>query len=271
MKCPGCGGRELEPDGDGLLRCIGCGEILDGGPEWGSFAAVPGEVAGGEAVVSPPGDAPAASEHLLQQWQEAVRLHGTPGRTLLLASQEIERLADALQLPTHVREGALELFSEALRRKLVRGRQTERVAAALLYASARQERLPLTADDVARVAGGRRLELARLYRNLSRGLGLKITPQVATDFLPRFARQLKLSDETVAQARQLLRQATDAGYGQGLGPGTLAGAALYLACREAGEPRSQKQVAQVAGITEVTVRTRYQELARLASGGSLKL
>ena len=39
MKCPSCGGRELEPDGDGLLRCIGCGEILDGGPEWGSFAA----------------------------------------------------------------------------------------------------------------------------------------------------------------------------------------------------------------------------------------
>ena len=50
MKCPGCGGRELEPDGDGLLRCIGCGEILDGGPEWGSFTAVPAEAAGGEAV-----------------------------------------------------------------------------------------------------------------------------------------------------------------------------------------------------------------------------
>jgi transcription initiation factor TFIIB len=48
-------------------------------------------------------------------------------------------------------------------------------------------------------------------------------------------------------------------------PGALAGAALYLACREAGEPRSQKQVAQVAGITEVTVRTRYLELSRLLS------
>ena len=116
MKCPSCGGRELEPDGDGLLRCIGCGEILDGGPEWGSFAAVPAEAEGGKAIVPPPGNAPAASEHLLQQWQEAVRLHGTPGRTLLLASQEIERLADALRLPPHVREGALELFSEALRK-----------------------------------------------------------------------------------------------------------------------------------------------------------
>jgi len=271
MKCPSCGGRELEPDGDGLLRCIGCGEILDGGPEWGSFAAVPAEAAGGEAVVSPPGDAPAASEHLLQQWQEAMRLHGTPGRTLLLASQEIERLADVLRLPPHVREGALELFSEALRRKLVRGRQTERVATALLYASVRLEQLPLTLDEVA--AGSRlgRLELGRLYRGLVRELQLEIEPQVAADFLPRFARKLKLSDETVAQARQLLHRAADAGYGQGLGPGTLAGAALYLACREAGEPRSQKQVAQVAGITEVTVRTRYQELARLASGGSLKL
>ena len=124
MKCPGCGGRELEPDGEGLLRCEGCGEIIDGGPAWDSFAAAPAEPASETAVAPPHGNAPVA-DHALQQWQAAVRLHGTPGRTLLLASQEIERLADVLRLPTRVRESALELFSEALRRKLVRGRQTD--------------------------------------------------------------------------------------------------------------------------------------------------
>ena len=244
MKCPGCGGRELEPDGDGLLRCEGCGEIIDGGPAWGSFAVAPAEPASETAVRPPHGDAPVA-EHALQQWQE------------------IERLDDALRLPTHVRESALELFSEALRRKLVRGRQTERVAAALTYAAIRQERLPLTMDDVAAASGLGRLELGRLYRTLARGLELKVAPQAAADFLPRFAKKLQLADETARQAHLLLRQAADAGYGQGMRPGALAGAALYLACREAGEPRSQKQVAQVAGITEVTVRTRYLELSRL--------
>jgi len=264
MKCPGCGGRELEPDGDGLLRCEGCGEIIDGGPAWGSFAVAPAEPASETAVAPPHGDAPVA-DHALQQWQAAVQLHGTSGRTLLLASQEIERLDDALRLPTRVRESALELFSEALRRKLVRGRQTERVAAALTYAAIRQERLPLTMDDVAAASGLGRLELGRLYRTLARGLELKVAPQAAADFLPRFAKKLQLADETARQAHLLLRQAADAGYGQGMRPGALAGAALYLACREAGEPRSQKQVAQVAGITEVTVRTRYQELSRLLS------
>ena len=271
MKCPGCGGRELEPDGDGLLRCTACGEIIDGGPEWGSFTAVPTEATGREAVVSPPSDAPATSEHLLQQWQDAVRLHGTPGRTLLLASQEIERLADILRLPLHVRESALELFSEALRRKLVRGRQTESVATALLYTSIRQEQLPLTLDEIAAESRLERLELGRLYRTLVRELQLEIEPQMAADFLQRFAQKLKLGDKTVAHARQLLHRAAEAGYGQGLGPGTLAGSALYLACREAGEPRSQKQVAGVAGITEITVRTRYQEIARLASDGGREL
>jgi transcription initiation factor TFIIB len=104
-----------------------------------------------------------------------------------------------------------------------------------------------------------------------RELQLELEPQMATDFLPRFAQKLELADKTVAHARQLLHRAAKAGYGQGLGPGTLAGAALYLACREAGEPRSQKQVAGIAGITEITVRTRYQELARLASDGGLEL
>ncbi|MEM1742085.1 MAG: sigma factor-like helix-turn-helix DNA-binding protein, partial [Desulfurococcaceae archaeon] len=48
----------------------------------------------------------------------------------------------------------------------------------------------------------------------------------------------------------------------GKDPAGLAAAAVYIASLELGEKRTQKEVAQVAGVTEVTVRNRYKELVK---------
>jgi len=42
----------------------------------------------------------------------------------------------------------------------------------------------------------------------------------------------------------------------------LAAAALYIACRKTGEKRTQKEIAEEAGVTEVTIRNRYGELVK---------
>jgi transcription initiation factor TFIIB len=41
----------------------------------------------------------------------------------------------------------------------------------------------------------------------------------------------------------------------------MAAAALYIASVLCGERRTQREVADVAGVTEVTIRNRYKELA----------
>ena len=43
----------------------------------------------------------------------------------------------------------------------------------------------------------------------------------------------------------------------------MAAAALYLACVMNGENRTQKVLAAASGVTEVTIRNRYQELKRV--------
>jgi len=40
----------------------------------------------------------------------------------------------------------------------------------------------------------------------------------------------------------------------------LAAAALYIACVQEGERKTQKEIAESAGVTEVTVRNRYKGL-----------
>jgi len=42
----------------------------------------------------------------------------------------------------------------------------------------------------------------------------------------------------------------------------LAAAALYIACLVKNEKKTQKDIAEAAGVTEVTVRNRYKSLRR---------
>ena len=44
------------------------------------------------------------------------------------------------------------------------------------------------------------------------------------------------------------------------GPTGIAAAAIYLAAKKQKQDRTQSEVAQVAGVTEVTIRNRYKEL-----------
>jgi transcription initiation factor TFIIB len=46
----------------------------------------------------------------------------------------------------------------------------------------------------------------------------------------------------------------------GKDPMGLAASVLYLACLETGENKTQTDIAEAAGVTEVTVRNRYKNL-----------
>ena len=54
--------------------------------------------------------------------------------------------------------------------------------------------------------------------------------------------------------------ARDVELTSGRGPTGIAAAALYVASLIHGEKRTQREVADVAGVTEVTIRNRYKEL-----------
>ena len=59
---------------------------------------------------------------------------------------------------------------------------------------------------------------------------------------------------------EILEEAKKRGLTAGKDPAGLAAAAVYTAAQLYDERRTQKDVARVAGVTEVTVRNRYKEL-----------
>ena len=183
----------------------------------------------------------------------------------------IDEVVARLELSFAVKEEAARLYREAADKGLTRGRSIQSMVAATVYAACRRLKVPVTLDEIASVfdmkdAPAKR-EIARNYRLLVRDLGLKIPVIEPERFVYRIASALNLPDNVVVEAINIVREVKKRGLTAGKDPSGLAAAAVYLAALKHGYRKTQKEVAQVAGVTEVTVRNRYKEIDRVLKIG----
>ena len=194
----------------------------------------------------------------LKKWQE--RVSTSIERNLRLAMAELRRVASFLNLPSVVRDEASRVYNYVLQRGLVRGRSMESVIAACIYAACRSYNIPRTLDEIAGASDVERKEIGRTYRFIVRKLKIKVTPSSPKDYISRFSSILHLSPKTQNEALKILKKADISELTSGRGPAGIAAAALYVAALLNDEKKTQREVADVAGITEVTIRNRYKEL-----------
>jgi transcription initiation factor TFIIB len=81
-------------------------------------------------------------------------------------------------------------------------------------------------------------------------------------YVSRIAERTGISGQAQGIAVRILREARDKRAVAGKDPMGLAAAALYIACLQNNEKKTQKDIAEAAGVTEVTVRNRYKTLKR---------
>jgi transcription initiation factor TFIIB len=194
----------------------------------------------------------------LRKWQ--YRISTAIERNLKLALAELKRVASYLKLPKSVEEESARIYTLAVQRGLVRGRSMESVVAGALYAACRRHEVPRTLDELSEASGIEKKEIGRTYRFVTRELGITILPSNPSDYIARFSSSLKLSPETQSRAVEILEEAQKHELTSGRGPTGIAAAALYVSALIHGEKRTQREVADVAGVTEVTIRNRYKEL-----------
>lgn len=206
----------------------------------------------------------------LKKWQE--RVSTSIERNLRLAMAELRRVASFLNLPSVVRDEAARVYRFVLQRGLVRGRSMESVIAACIYAACRSYNIPRTLDEIASASDVARKEIGRTYRFIIRKLGIKVKPSSPKDYISRFSSILHLSPKSQNHALTILKKADISELTSGRGPAGIAAAALYVSALLNDEKKTQREVADVAGITEVTIRNRYKELIdRLGIEDKLKM
>ena len=290
IKCPKCGSTNLSRDyRRGELICNDCGlvieeDFIDHGPEWRAFDSEQREK---RARVGAPmtytihdkglstmiswtnRDAYGkfiptrnrAQLYRLRKWQTRTRISDSIERNLALALSALDQMSSALSLPKNVRETAAMIYRKAVRKKLIRGRTIEGVTAAVLYAACRQCNVPRTLEEIGNIAQMKKKEIGRNYRNILHRLELKLLPTTPQDYISRFCSELKLSSDVQAKTLEILQEATHQEITSGRGPTGIAAASIYIASVLCGEQRTQREIAEVAGVTEVTIRNRYKEIA----------
>ncbi len=283
--CPECKSTDFDFDSSRAeITCKKCGLVIqdfviDNGPEWVAYNHE--EQASKSRVGSPlspavhdfglPTDMDWKNDNIspeniskyyrMRKWNKKIRISGTKERNLASALTQIHTKCSNLLLPKIVRESAAKVYRNALENKLIRGRTIEGVVLSSIYIACRQCKIPRTLSEIACESSLTRKQLARTYRFLARELNIKLNPVSPVDYIPRFASELNISEHSQAKAIRIVEESKDAGLNSGRGPGGIAAAALYISTLMDNEKKSQRDIAEVAGITEVTLRNRYKELS----------
>ena len=287
--CGRCGKNSMLTDNvTGERFCGKCGYVItetlqDAGPEWRSFSkeggADPTRTGAptsltmhdrGLATIINPANKDASGKPLstsmkstierLRTWDSRSKVNASSDRNLRQALSELATLKDKLSLSDPVIEKAAYVYRKALEKGLVKGRSISALIASALYAACRDTETPRTLKDVSDAGNIKRKDIARCYRILHKELDLKMPVVDPVQCVSRIASKVQISEKTKRYAVKVLKDAQEHEESAGKDPMGLAAAALYLACVKNGEDRTQRDIAEAANVTEVTIRNRYKGL-----------
>ncbi|NVM53994.1 MAG: transcription initiation factor IIB [Candidatus Helarchaeota archaeon] len=289
--CPECrGGNIVKDPARGEVVCGDCGlviedHLIDQGPEWrayeskelnkkartGSPSSLIIHDKGLSTMIDwhdqdifgkklPPKKR--AQIYRLRRWQIRSRVHSSLARNLSKAMSELDRLASQMELPKNIKERAALIYRKAIKGDYIKGKKIGATVAASIYAACRLHKIPRTLEEITRYAKVSKKELARNYRFIIESLKLKIPLMEGSDYVSRFSEELQLSPHIQKEACRILELARKKELTTGKDPKGLAAAALYITGVMEGERRTQRDIARVSHVTEVTIRNRYKEIVK---------
>jgi transcription initiation factor TFIIB len=287
--CPECTSKNLIHDADtGETICGDCGlvlydQMMDKGPEWRAFTQQ------GKASRSRVGMPTVYSIHdkglsttisqidkdafgkklplstrlqmwRLRKWQIRSRVHSSIDRNLSQAMSTLDRISGNVNISPPVKEKAALIYRKALDKGLVRGRSISGVVAASLYAACRKSGLPRSLSEIADASFVDKKDVGRCYRLLLQELDFHMPVSEPLTYISKIAEKNRISGKTQGTAIAILREARVRRVASGKDPMSMAAASLYIACLQNNEKITQKDIADAAGVTEVTIRNRYKAL-----------
>ncbi len=290
-KCPNCGSTSRIMDYQQNVRiCADCGRIIeesikDRGPEWRAFSAKEYQ---NKKRSGPPSTgtihdkglstnidwknrdakgknlSPKKSQQMyrLRKWHNRSRIASSGDRNLIIALGEMSRMTSQLGLPRSTQEIASKIYREAVEKGLIRGRSIEGVVSATLYAACREAKMPRTLEEIEEVSRVKMKKITSSYMFLTRKLDIHLPPTDPASYVTRFGSELGISGEVQTNAMYLIKRVQEKKLTSGKSPSGTAAACLYIAALKGGERVTQRSVAEVAGVTEVTVRNRYKDVAK---------
>lgn len=179
-------------------------------------------------------------------------------RALVNAFREISNMADRINLTKTIVDRSNLLFKQVHDGKTLKGRSNDAIASACLYIACRQEGVPRTFKEICAVSKVSKKEIGRCFKLILKALETSVDLITTGDFMSRFCSNLGLPSSVQKAATHIARKAVELDVVSGRSPISVAAAAIYMASQASEDKKSQKEIGDIAGVADVTIRQSYK-------------
>ncbi|KAI1730782.1 transcription factor TFIIB repeat domain-containing protein [Ditylenchus destructor] len=181
-------------------------------------------------------------------------------RQMTQAISVIREMSERIHLTRTIQDQAARLFKDVLDSKTLRGKNSEAQAAACLYIACRKEGVPRTFKEICAVSRVSKKEIGRCFKLIIKSLETNLEQITSADFMSRFCGNLGLPNSVQTTATRIAKKAVELDLVAGRSPISIAAAAIYLASQASANKCTAKEIGEIAGAAEVTVRQTYRLL-----------
>jgi transcription initiation factor TFIIB len=196
----------------------------------------------------------------LRTWDARTRVQASGHRSLMQAFSELEMLKEKLGLSDAIVQKTAYIYRKAQEKRVARGRSVSSILAAATYIACREMGAARTLRDFTEITNVKRKALSRSYRLLVLELDIKVPSMDLMKCIVKIANKAKLGEKIQRMAMSTMNDLIKKEISAGKDPMGLAATVLYLSCLTVGEATTQRDIAEAAGVTEVTIRTRFKDL-----------
>jgi transcription initiation factor TFIIB len=298
MICSVCkNGRPIADLESGELVCSDCGLVFsekatDNRPEWRNFGSENNDRARTGSPVSlaqhdmglntvignnnkdSHGQSLDASMHStmkrLRTYDFRSQTRTSADRNLMRAFGELGRQRDKLGLSDAMIDKTAYIYRKALGKGLVKGRSTSAILAAAIYIACREMGAARSLNDISEITDVRRKVISRSYMILIQQLEIIMPLIDPIKCIAKIANKANLSEKTKRMAIEVMKDLVNTQLPAGKRPMSLAATILYLSCLRNDEAVTQKELAEAAGVTEVTMRNRIKDLKSSSTSSAIR-
>ncbi|CAO1628208.1 unnamed protein product [Jaminaea pallidilutea] len=297
LTCPEC---RIDPPNlteeysSGDLVCADCGMILgdrivDTRSEWRTFANEDGDDPSRVGQAANPildgltenletrisaRDGGTGVASALQR--ASTRTAGNSNRQVLDGFDAIQNRAERMSLPRSAAEAAKMLFRRVHDERIMRGRRTEAIIAAVLFVACKQSGNPRTFVEIQKVTNVNKKQIADCFKELQatfdlgasnarpEGSGGGVAVTSAVNLVGRFCNLLGLDRVVTRSTEEMAETIKDKGILDGRSPVTVAAACIYLSTTVwgMGATMTPRKIAEATGVSPVTIKGSYRDMIK---------
>ncbi len=197
----------------------------------------------------------------MKKWQRRIRTSSSRERGLANVLGKITEFSDHLTLPKSTSETAAHIYRSALRTGTAKSKSINGMAAASIYLACRRCGTSRSIGEVANVADLPKATVSRYYRLILKEGNQEYVPlHSLKTYISKIVNIANLNPKIERLAITMSSQIKDSTLSSGKSPVGIAAAFIYISSVMIGEKIPQREIAEDADITEVTIRNRTREI-----------